>query len=175
MMIASHVEGRLRVRGDELKDSSLVRGVRDKLLARDGLLEVLANLKTGSLLIFYDPSPGVKEGVLHTLTPYLQKLAEGPSPKTGTSILARLPNLPNRRRVVHLGMLSSLGVSLLAAVLDQKKLHILTGIAWLVFLGFHLSGKKRILFPRKRPRDQSSASSRAFRTGSPSSILLKRS
>jgi hypothetical protein len=154
MMIASHVEGRLRVRGGELKDSSLVEAVRESLLTRDGVREVSANSKTGSLLIFYNPSPEVMEGVLNTLTPYLQDFGESSPPKTRTSILTKLPNLPNRRRVVHLGMLSSLGVSLLGAALDLKKLHIFTGIAWLVFLGFHLSGKKRILFPKKKIRDQ---------------------
>lgn len=75
-MIASHVDGRLRLRAGESENVSLLENVRKSLLNLDGVREVIANLRTGSLLVFYDTSPTVKEGVLQTVTPYLGSPAE---------------------------------------------------------------------------------------------------
>ncbi|MDR0827703.1 MAG: hypothetical protein LBN33_07495 [Desulfovibrio sp.] len=54
-MIASFFDGRVRVRHPALRDEKVMGGIKNLLAARDGILNTTENLRTGSLLILYDP------------------------------------------------------------------------------------------------------------------------
>ncbi|MDR1488908.1 MAG: heavy-metal-associated domain-containing protein [Desulfovibrio sp.] len=55
-MIASFIDGRIRIRAKALKDAAVMSLVTKAVGGREGILETRANLKTGSLLVRYDPA-----------------------------------------------------------------------------------------------------------------------
>lgn len=54
-MIASFFDGRVRIRRDELKDPAAMELIMGFIRSRDGILDLVPNPRTGSLLISYDP------------------------------------------------------------------------------------------------------------------------
>ena len=152
MMIASSIEGRVRIRDDRLKDPLMGEIIRKTLTARPDIKDVSVNRKAGSLLISYH-TPMSLGGLMDLLAPHMkeEKRAEGPgnpgdSPKI--AVLRRvLPELnATRRRWVRRGMLGSLSISLLGAASDFKKLHVISGLGFVGILGIHLFDKRRLLF-----------------------------
>ena len=149
-MIASLVGGRIRIRDNQLRKTSVVEAIREKLLSNPGIGEVAANLRIGSLLIIYDTAATNIKKILTILKQYLnvnenyqaQAISRASVPKLS------LPQLSlNKRKMVKLGMLTSLSVSLIGAALDIEKLHVASGVIFIsILLGGHLYEKRRLLF-----------------------------
>lgn len=150
MVVASVLDGRVRVRDEGLKNGPLAAQVADALLDTPGVAKAQANPRVGSLLVLFDAALVAAERILATIADLLG--AEQPEP--GPARAAEVPwrkfsiSLPPaaRRRVVNLGMLASLALSMAAAVFDFKKLHILAGILFLALFGDHLFQRKEAMF-----------------------------
>jgi hypothetical protein len=148
MVITSHINGRIRVRDSRLRRAPVLERVREALLLRSDVSEVSSNPKTGSLLILY------RKGchVLAELTGLLQELLGPGLPAPVSAVPEKSPVSPppnrlvvSRRRVVNLGMLAGLLLTLLTMAVN-KELHILAGLHFLGFLAIHLFDKRRTLF-----------------------------
>ena len=151
MVVTSHIEGRVRIRDEGLKEEALLTKVREALLDNPGIANVEANPRVGSLLVLYSsPLTGV-ERIQQIISGFL---GEGePVAPAGLAGIARIfekvPRaIPERARKIagNVGMLASLVLSVIAAVLDLKKLHILAGVIFLAIFGAHLYERRQFLF-----------------------------
>lgn len=155
MIVASLLDGRVRVRDEALKREPLATRVRDALLATPGVAAAEVNPRVGSMLVLYDATLAAVDQILETVAGLLgtsvQASGETAAPKrparmplSGGLSLSLSPAM--KKRVVNIGMLASLALSVAAAVLDFKKLHILAGILFLALFGDHLYMRKEHMF-----------------------------
>lgn len=149
MEIASHCAGRIRIRDERLKHEGTASGLCRSLLERAGVVAADASSRVGSLLIHYAPGETTGEAVFAAVAGLLdaQPLRTRPTALRPTT---RRPSgtLPARlqRRIKMIGMLASLLLSVAAAALDLKKLHILAGVVFLALFGDHLYERRGMLF-----------------------------
>lgn len=136
-MITSCIDGRIRIRDEKLESIAIASHIEKRLSQFKGIVYVAINRRTRSLLIFYDKTILKFEQVLHVLADYLD-IAKAES-KRRISCIAD-------RKIVNLGMLASLAVSMLGAAADIAALHITAGIIFLGFLGLHIFRYKNMLF-----------------------------
>lgn len=128
-MITSFIDGRLRIRDEKLESIATASHIEKRLSQFKGIVHVAINRRTRSLLIFYDKTILKFEQVLHVLADYLD-IAEAENKRCISCIADR--------KIVNLGMLVSLALSMFGAVLDIAVLHITAGIVFLGFLGLHI-------------------------------------
>lgn len=128
-MITSFIDGRLRIIDEKLESIATASHIEKRLSQFKGIVHVAINRRTRSLLIFYDKTILKFEQVLHVLADYLD-IAEAENKRCISCIADR--------KIVNLGMLVSLALSMFGAVLDIAVLHITAGIVFLGFLGLHI-------------------------------------
>lgn len=163
MVVASQVEGRVRIRDEGLKRALVAGEVRDALLESEGVTGVESNPRVGSLLVLYNAAVTAVEHILKKVSELLgteeeqtEERAEGeeaPRSFPGVRLIERLSqSMPRsisrrwKRNLVNAGMLLSLAVSLLLGFFGLKKLHILTGILFVALFGDHFYLHKERIF-----------------------------
>lgn len=155
MVVASHIEGRVRIRDEGLKRESLLIRAKAALLAVPGVSGVEGNGRVGSLLVLYSAAVTGVERIMEAASDILgsgeeaESAAEsgrafGNGSLAGRVSLAISPRLKNR--MVNIGMLASLALSLVAIVFDLKKLHLVTGMIFVALFGDHLYHRGRLVF-----------------------------
>lgn len=175
MVVASLIDGRVRVRDEGLKKEQLAERVKEELMADPGVSSVEVNPRVGSLLIIYRAAVTAVEKILHLLS---ELLGSGPEPgkseeeahhregrrswepshpgkvpfgkvSLGSLRFGRMPfsiSRGLRRTLVNFGMLASLVISVGLAFLDLKKLHILTGVVFMLLFGDHFYQRRGHMF-----------------------------
>ena len=151
MVVASVLDGRVRIRDEGLKREPLVTRVREALLATPGVSQVEANPRVGSLLVLYSAALTAVEKILKMVSELLGSGEEvKPAQSTGRRLLGRValavPSVLKRRTINNIGMLASLVLSLAAAIFSLKKLHILTGILFVALFGKHFYERRAQMF-----------------------------
>lgn len=155
MIVASLLNGRVRVRDEALKRGALAALVTDALMDTPGVASAEVNPRVGSLLVLYDAALVAVERILEAVSELVGSSppAEGPAQAVsgpgGVPFVRRMSlSLPAavKKRVVNIGMLASLLLSVAAAILDFKKLHVLAGILFLALFGDHLYMRKEHMF-----------------------------
>lgn len=155
MVVASSLDGRVRVRDEGLKKEPLITRVREALLATPGVSGVEANPRVGSLLILYSAALTAVEKILKTVSDLLGSGEEVRGPAQPVQSLGKMPfagklslSIPPRvkSKLVNIGMLASLVLSLAAAVFGLKKLHVLTGIVFVLLFGDHFYQRRAQMF-----------------------------
>jgi len=155
MVTVSDIEGRLRVRDERLHDPSVAEAIRDALAASPEVYEVRGAARAGSLLVLYRHSKDVRNWILKRIGLHLQVHETVEAPASGSYRTVRVfPSIPafapirpaTKRKLTHIGMVSSLALSLLGAGFDWKALHVVSGALFILALGVHLSSKRRRLF-----------------------------
>lgn len=142
-MIVSLIDGRIRIRDIRLRGDIFSTALKERLLAQRGITEVLINCKVGSLLVFYNTAEVNTTEIINILSNYLD-IADNPKTSRARSKIRKVSI--SKQRIIKIGMLSSLALNLIAAVLDAKALHITAGIIFLGFLGSHLIKRRRLIF-----------------------------
>ena len=137
-MIASFVEGRVRLRADALKDPEKLQLVESMVKSQDGVLSTTANPRTGSLLVEYDPNLIPKETLLLAAQALEKELGLVPEVHKQEKKQIQLVN-PKAEMLLLAG---SLGVSLLGGVVS-KRLHVAAGAFFLLVCGRHLYSRRR--------------------------------
>ncbi len=167
MVVASLVAGRVRIRDNELKKAQQAQRVREELLGTPGVSSVEANPRVGSLLVLYDEALAALEKILKAVSEILDSevdMGESAVPLHGESeggepargfwrrtlqrgkVTPVEPSILKRRILSNIGMLSSLLVSVVAALFDLKKLHILSGVLFLLLFGEHFYQRRARMF-----------------------------
>ncbi|WP_298433577.1 heavy-metal-associated domain-containing protein [Geobacter sp.] len=149
MVVASHFDGRIRIRDEGLKKEPLLARVREALLATPGVSAVEGNPRVGSLLVLYSAALTAVEKILETIADLIGSGETGEKTAESGKVLARVPfSIPAKvkRKATNFGMLAALLLSVAAAIFDLKKLHILAGIVFLALFGVHFFERKEYLF-----------------------------
>jgi len=138
--IASAVPGRIRVRDLSLRDSSTCARVEAVLAALPGVLSTRANRAAASIVVVYDQG----EAALAEMTARVSGCLgdAGVRPREAS---ASWSDSDNVNRYVKYAALTSLGASLSFALAGKKRLHVLTGSAFVGLLGAHLVMNRRSL------------------------------
>lgn len=127
-MITSSIPGRLRLRHASLRAPVAARAAQATASAIPGVRAAVANAAAGSLLVTYDPARVVEGDIVARLG-----LAEG-APREGASLVQ--PETPVR--AIPACMTATLLVSLGAAALKLKWLHVTAGVAFVGCVAAHV-------------------------------------
>lgn len=148
MFVASHIAGRMRIRDEKVRTEPVASRVREALLAAPGVDGVEVNPRVGSVLVVYSAAVTGGGAILALLSDILgaeEETATSAStcvcPKISLTIPPRV-----KRQAVNIGMLASLALSLAAAIVHLKKLHVLAGILFVALFGDHIYERRRMLF-----------------------------
>lgn len=158
-MIASFIDGRVRIRAEALKDPALMDQVLAALGARDGILSATPNPRTGSVLVLYDPAAVSRETLLTAalaLEEQLRSLEEAGANRKGATLLSRLRRGESWRgkRNGRLSPLTPRGESALMGALylltavtgfGSRRTHVILGAAFAALAGIHLYDRRRCL------------------------------
>jgi len=154
MLIASHFEGRARIRDEKLKCESLISEVREKLLETPGVNGVETNSRTGSLLVLYSAAKTEFDSIIELISEMIGSYVEQETAQSGTTekkteccgkiSLTIPPGI--RKAAVNIGMLASMSFSLLAIIFHLKKLHVVTGIIFVALMGDHVLERRQRIF-----------------------------
>ena len=148
MTITSHFEGRVRIRDERLREDKLATEIKEALLSSPGVAQVESNPRVGSLLVFYSVAATGIEQILKKIAELIGSEMEDAAARvkrTTSKIMEAVP-AKIKKNVVNFGMLASLLLSVAAAAIDLKKLHIFTGVIFLAFFGFHFFERKDWIF-----------------------------
>lgn len=150
MVVASHVSGRIRIRDEKLRREAVAGRVRAALLAAPGVSDAEVHPRVGSVLVIYSPAEtegegeailAVVAGLLGSVEEVVPAAAAVVCPKISLTMSPK-----TKRKVVNIGMLSALVLSLAALLFHLKKLHYLAGIAFVALFGDHLYERRQLLF-----------------------------
>ncbi len=161
-MIVSSINGRLRYRAPWLKQHTLQQAFKDKLHQQPAITQMNMNVSTGSILVNYDTnyiSRAALEALIVEIALSLVSSAEARTCPMHTvnesTNKSRTPSQkPSKRPIkaisvnqaIKFGMLGSLIPSMAWAAVGSKKIHILSGGVFLIFVGMHMfSYRKRLL------------------------------
>jgi hypothetical protein len=125
-MIASFIDGRIRIRTKALKDAALMSLVTKTVSGREGILETQANLKTGSLLVRYDPAVVSPE----------ELLAAARMLENGIPAIARAKGHARVFKTETLLLGAAWGVTTVSGVLN-KRLHAIFAILFTALAAKH--------------------------------------
>lgn len=70
-MVVSHIDGRLRIRDNAIKNPNVAFAVEDVLKGNEGVIEASVNQRVGSVLINYDLAITDIKKIMRMITPYL--------------------------------------------------------------------------------------------------------
>ncbi len=143
-MIASFYEGRVRIRTHALKNPATLSMVEQFVKGQEGVLDIAANSRTGSLLVHYDPSVISRECLSSALHVLEAQLAESPAPER-TMRKRRNALSPKAESAALVGLYSLT----LAGAFVNSRLHTATALLFTLCAGLHLY--KRRAFLREKP------------------------
>jgi|GEM_PF-3079580 len=143
-MIASMIDGRMRIRNSKLKEGVFAGELKRHLSAARGLKEILINLRVGSALLVYDASITSAERIIKLIGRLLDVTQDTEVPKRPVKRFSL--NRVNTRKAINFGLPASLAASIIALVAGSKTLHAAFGLAFLGIAGIHFFRNRQILF-----------------------------
>lgn len=143
MQILSSIPGRIRVAHPQLKDQHTMQDVLHCIEQMDGLISAEGQTLTGSILIHYNEEVLKELDLMQDLFDGLRGSFLPPSPVKKRAFLHK----GNRRwrNLMQGGMLASLLVCTVTAFNGSKKMHLLTGVLFLLFSAEHTRINRSLL------------------------------
>lgn len=151
-MIKSFIKGRVRLRSEALKDAKIVAEIVEFLKAEEGILSLDSNVRTGSLLVNYDPDVISEDHLKFAAATLADKLkvSESSSQCCSNKLLQRSQknyNLIVSRKTERFVLFSSF-ILCLVGLLGPKKLHLVGGTAFTVLAAKHIYNRRKLLYPK---------------------------
>ena len=151
MQIASCIDGRIRIRDNQLTKKDVAEAVCEALSALPGISQVTVNERVGSLLVIYSAAVTKLQSIMESITGLLGDEEETtPSARSGKQAPLisgiRSLGLSGRKSAVNLGMLASLVTSMLGILFGLKKLHYAAGMIFLALFGIHFFKRRHAVF-----------------------------
>jgi len=148
-MIVSFIDGRIRMRGEYLKNPAVIDAI-ERIAKINGVRDVSANRRTGSVLILYDIAVIRLEQVL-SLFPGFTYLSAALMPHQASRKIAgaiyESPLLSiDSLRIINTGMFAVLGLSMFGAIVGSMAVHVAAGLVFLGFLAMHIFRYRKNLF-----------------------------
>jgi copper chaperone CopZ len=143
-MIASCIEGRIRLRHPALTDATLLRDVAEQVAALPGITGVEANPRTGSLLVTHDDSIATAD-----LVAMAEQYAAGHA-AAAAAVPAKLSrgrtkaNVARiKRRTQKIGLATCMAGAVATGLADTKAAHLVFGLGLAGFAAWHLTMYRR--------------------------------
>ena len=150
MQIASSIDGRVRIRDQQLTRTDVASAIEAKLSALPGVAQVSVNGKIGSLLVVYSAAAVTLKEIMKTISTLLGEtelpLRETRNERAESVFRIRPLTLPGKRSIVNMGMLASLVTSMVGIMIGLKKLHYAAGVVFLAFFGIHIFERRAAMF-----------------------------
>lgn len=152
MIIASHFDGRIRIRDQQLTNKGVAQAISDALSALPGVGQVTVNERVGSLLVIYSAAMTKLQSIMERISGLLgeapqESMGAAPFSKENCCVTGlRSLRLPGKKAVVNLGMLATLVTSMLGIMFGLKKLHVAAGVLFLAIFGIHIFERRRAMF-----------------------------
>lgn len=151
MLVASCIDGRIRIRDPQLTQKGVADVVCEALSALPGISQVTVNERVGSLLVIYSAAVTRFQSIMESIAALLGDEEEAtPFARSGEQapFVSGLRSLgpAGRRSAVNLGMLASLVTSMLGIMFGLKKLHYAAGVIFLALFGIHFFKRRRAVF-----------------------------
>lgn len=146
-MIASFYDGRVRIRHTALKDPEFMATVQQMVGAQDGIIEMRANPRTGSLLVLYDPERISREQLLlaaQVLESQADEATGAPRDAGDKDESCRKAPLRMTRRNETLLLSAVYGLTVFGGFINMR-LHIASGALFTLLAAKHLYDRKRCL------------------------------
>ncbi|MFT3848557.1 MAG: hypothetical protein QM739_07695 [Propionivibrio sp.] len=140
--IVSAVPGRLRIKDARFCDARIAADFVQCLqqaAANDGAFSTRINSGAESVVVQYDASRIEPREARARVEAALSEIAGRPAHRKGRSRRMRV------NRYAKIGALTSLAASMAFAAAGHKRLHVITGMAFLAFLSAHLLVFRRTL------------------------------
>ena len=139
-MITSFIDGRVRIRRNELKDPNAMTLVMDIVKAQDGIIDLIPNRRTGSLLILYDPDKIPRERLIQAA----ETLEKQFGCTTGKPCRCKI-RWGNISPLAETGILASLyGLTFLTGMIS-KRTHIVSVLFFTGLAAAHVYNHRRRL------------------------------
>ncbi|MDR1241176.1 MAG: hypothetical protein LBM00_00085 [Deltaproteobacteria bacterium] len=130
-MIASFIEGRIRLRDAALKNPDNMSMLRGLVAARPGIISVTANSVTGSLLVCYDPAVLSREDLA----------------SAAALLETRFPSAKRKEKIRFfkndISRLTLAFIAVLAAGLVNKRVHVAAGAVFTLLATAHACKERR--------------------------------
>ena len=136
-MIASFFDGRVRLRGEALKDKEFMANVKTLVSSREGILEIRDNLRTGSLLVKYDPAVITREDLLAAAA-----ILENEAPRKDRECMPKFRGFSRKQETALLSAVYGLTI---VGGFANKSLHIAAGALFTLLAAKHLYDRRRCL------------------------------
>ena len=151
MLIASHFDGRIRIRDQQLTNKGVAQAMSEALSALPGVGQVTVNERVGSLLVIYSAAVTKLQSIMERISGLLGEAPPEPTyAPTGKEDCCvpglRSLRLPGKKAAVNLGMLATLVTSMLGIIFGLKKLHVAAGILFLAVFGIHIFERRQAMF-----------------------------
>lgn len=140
--IVSAVPGRLRVKDARFHDEQVAADFVERLhrsVAIDGVLSTRINVGAESVIVQYDATTIAPLDARARVEAALNEMAKRHVRRKGRSRRMRV------NRYAKIGALTTLAASMAFAAAGHKRLHVITGMAFLAFLTAHLIIFRRTL------------------------------
>ncbi len=139
-MICSFIDGRVRIRAAALKDPAKMALVESAVKEQPGVHTAVANLRTGSLLVEYDPQVISREMLTMAAQALEAQLGEAPqTEKTGKNRAqcrrGRSNLLPAKTEMALLT--AAFGLTLAGGIINTR-LHVVAGLLFSLFAANHI-------------------------------------
>ena len=139
-MIASFYDGRVRIRMEALRNPANMVMVENFIKGQDGVLEIVANPRTGSLLVLYDPEKIPRD----TLLSAAQAL-EAQLPASGGPARKHCGCCKPFSRKTETGLLAGLYAATLAGGFVSSRVHVTAALLFTALAGLHLYNRRQLL------------------------------
>ncbi len=167
-MIVSSIKGRLRYRAPWLKQVSLQQAFKEKLQQEIAVTQIDTNTETGSILVKYDHNHCTRTDFESSIVEIALQLVATADikdcPMHGRVVVDKVEKSRKPRKKksknwmkkqvagisvnqgIKFGMLGTLIPSMVWAAVGSKKIHIVSGVLFLGFVGMHMySYRERLL------------------------------
>jgi hypothetical protein len=132
-MIASFIDGRIRLRGSALKNPDNMAMLRSFIGAEQGILDLRANSRTGSLLVYYDPSVISREALASAATLLESDLFRAEKTRPGKSLFTKKESL----------ILILVYCAVVASGFLSRPAHLAAGTLFTLLTAAHVCRKRR--------------------------------
>ena len=123
--VTSSIQGRMRIRHPALRNERNALLLGNLLQSGSGILDIISNVRTGSLLIEYDPKATQAGELLTTFNNWLARVGQTAPPPAKAPLFAS-----DRRaaiRCLNRGMLATLTLSVLMSMVGRTRAHVISG------------------------------------------------
>ena len=141
-MMASFIDGRVRLRSPALRSEKVLEELKAGLSAYAGVHKMESNARTGSLLVFYDPAAISRERLDMALA-WIERRFPVPTPRPGRGRPASHALAP--RKLENRLLCGSALMTLAGAVSRVKSVHIAGGMFFFLLAGRHLYVRRNAL------------------------------